>query len=127
VIIADYLNAVKERLLTDPSVRSFHITRERTTLTDGYIRARLVLSDESLLEFSEYVQAAPEGQVNVVTYSYHWADEQGELIRRWDNTPHFPELAGFPHHVHDGPTDTTIPGQPLNIFAVLDTIAQHLR
>ncbi len=68
---AEYLDLVKERLLTDPIVARFQ-------------------------------------------------------IRRWDNTPHYPDLPSFPHHVHDGQTGTTQPGRPMDIFAALDQISQLL-
>ena len=54
--IVEYLDAIKECLLTSPVVSSFHVIRERDTLTDGHLRARLTLTDGSHLEFSEYVQ-----------------------------------------------------------------------
>ena len=122
----DYLDTIKERLVTDELVSSFHVIRERATTTDGHLRVRSTLSDGSMLEFSEYIQLTPDDEVDVVTYSYHWADAGDNLIRRWDNTPHFPDLAGFPHHIHDGPTDTVRPGEPLNIFIVLDEIEEQL-
>jgi len=126
VTIAKYLASVKERLLTDPLVSSFQIVRQRITLTDGHLRVRLTLTDGSLLEFSEYVQRSPDGQINVVTYSYHWANARDDLILRWDNAPHFPDLPGFPHHIHDGRTDMVGPGEPVSIFVVLDKIARLL-
>jgi hypothetical protein len=122
----DYLEAVKERLLTDALVKTFHIARERATLTDAYMRARLVLADDSQLEFSEYVQSRPDDTIEVATYSYHWADAQGQLIQRWDNTPHFPDLPNFPHHVHAGAGPVVAPGQPMTMAAVLDEIAARL-
>jgi hypothetical protein len=33
-------------------------------------------------------------------YSYHWQDADGSLITRWDNSPHYREVASFPHHKH---------------------------
>ena len=68
-----YLDLIKERLVTDPIVTGFHTVRERSTLVDGYLRARLDLGDGSQLEFSEYVQYSPASEIAVVTYSYHWA------------------------------------------------------
>lgn len=124
--IVEYLDAIKECLLTTPVVSGFHVVRERDTLTDGHLRARLSLADGSQLEFSEYVQRSTEGQINVVTYSYHWTDAHGDLIRRWDNTPHFPDLPGFPHHIHDGRTGTVCSGQPIGIFVVLEEITRLL-
>jgi len=75
-----------------------------------------------MVEFSKYVRRVPSGDIEIVTYSYHWADAQGNLIRRWDNAPHFPGLPNFPHHVHDGATNTVLPGVTIDIFAVLNEI-----
>jgi Family of unknown function (DUF6516) len=76
----------------------------------------VILADGSHLEFSEYMQCSPTGEIAVITYSYHWADADDRLITRWDNTPHFPNLPGFPDHIHDGATGEVTPGQPMNIF-----------
>lgn len=121
--IEAYLEAVKERCVTDPLVIQFSVARERSTVMNGYLRARLALADGSQLEFSEYVQRSSDGTITMVTYSYHWADANQELIARWDNTPHFPNLPGFPDHMHDGVTGEVTPGHPMSIFTVLDEIA----
>jgi hypothetical protein len=65
-----------------------------------------------------------EGGIEIVTYSFHWADAEGQLLKRWDNTPHFPDLDGFPHHVHDGRTGDVYESTPMNLFRVLDIITQ---
>jgi hypothetical protein len=56
-----YLEAMKGRFVTDPLVTQFHVIRERSTLMDGYLRARLALADGSQLEFSEYMQRSSAG------------------------------------------------------------------
>ena len=122
--IAEYLASIKERLTTDAIVTHFQVIRERSTLTDGHLRAQLTLADDSQLEFSEYVQLLPEGQISVVTYSYHWTDARGDLLRRWDNTPHYSGLPGFPHHVHIGPGQDVYSGRPASIMTVLDEIVR---
>ena len=33
-------------------------------------------------------------------YSYHWQTKAGELIMRWDNSPHWKDIPTFPHHKH---------------------------
>jgi Family of unknown function (DUF6516) len=118
-----YLDSIKDRLVTDPMVTGFHTVRERSTWVDGYLRTRLDLRDGSQLEFSEYVQHSPAGEIAVITYSYHWADARNQLIKRWDNTPHFPDLPGFPDHIHDGVTGQVTSAQPMSIFGVLDEIS----
>ena len=117
-----YLEAMKERFVTDPLVTQCQVIRERSTLMDGYLRARLMLADGSQLELSEYMHRSSAGEIVVITYSYHWADAHSQLITRWDNTPHLPDLPGFPDHIHDGATGQVTPGQPMSIFSVLDEI-----
>ena len=121
--IEAYLAAMKERFVGDPIVTHFHVIRERSTLVDGHIRARIVLADSSQLEFSEYRQRSSAGEIAVITYSYHWANADHQLIKRWDNAPHFPDLPEFPDHIHDGATEEVTSGQPMSISAVLDEIA----
>ena len=118
-----YLEAMKERFVMDPLVTHVQVLRERSTLMDGYLRARLTVADGSQLEFSEYMQRSSAGEIVVITYSYHWANANHQLITRWDNAPHFPELPGFPDHRHDGATGEVTTGHPMSIFTVLDAIA----
>ena len=113
-----YLDRIEERLLLDPVVMHFHIIRERVTSTDGHLRAKVVFADEGTLEFSEYFQHTSKDAIHVVTYSYHWTDTEHHLIRRWDNTPHFPNLPDFPCHVHNGQAGTVHSSTSMNIFAV---------
>jgi Family of unknown function (DUF6516) len=122
-----YLAAMKDRFVTDPLVTQLQVIRERSTLMDGYLRARLALADGSPLEFSAYMPRSSAGEMVVITYSYHWADANNQLIMRWDNTPHFPGLPGFPDHIHDGVTGEVTASQPMSIFTVLDAIAGQSR
>lgn len=87
---------------------------------------RAAIVDGSLLEFSEYVERTPDGQMQVAVYSYHWESAGGNLIRRWDNTPHFPGLPAFPHHIHDDRSGVVLPGEPVDIFGVLYHIRRAL-
>ena len=82
--------------------------------------------DNDLLEFSEYFQQTPDGNIQVITYSYHRAVKSNQLIRRWDNTPHHPDLPDFPHHLHNGIKGAVELRQPVSIFDVLDEIRRQL-
>ena len=70
--IIEYLEEVKESLLTNTSVRNLEIIRERATASDGYLRGRLTFIDGSSLQFSEYIQRRSDTEIQVVTYSYNW-------------------------------------------------------
>jgi hypothetical protein len=73
------------------------------------------------------MQRSPTGEIVVITYSYHWADANNHLIKRWDNMPHFPDLPGFPDHIHDGATGQVTTGESMSIFTVLDEISGNSR
>ncbi len=120
--ISEYIESVKTYLLIHPIVEDFKIIRERITAAEGHIRAKLTLTDGNFMEFSEYVRLLSDGNVNVITYSYHCYDASGNLIVRWDNTPHFPDLPCFPHHKHIGLPETVESSQPMDIFKALDSI-----
>ncbi len=122
--IDEYISRVKERLLNDPNVSSFHIVRERATQIDGHLRVRVDLPRGSHLDFSEYVRRTPDGEIVVATYSYHWADANQRLIRRWDNAFHHPTLPNFPHHIHMDAEESVHAGEPVDIFFVLATIGK---
>ena len=123
--VEEYHRSVKARLIADPLILDFDIRRERRTRSDGHLRARLTLSSGDQLEFSEYVLLA-EGQIEVVTYSFHWTTSDGRLIKRWDNVPHFMQLPQAPHHIHDGEESNVIPGSAISLTKVLDEISRHL-
>ena len=124
--IADYFETIKERLLIVSFVADFKISKLVDRSKNGHIRARVTFTDDSQLEFSEFVEQNAEDEIRVVTYSYHWSDKNDRLIRRWDNTPHFPKLKHFPHHIHLK-EDDVISGRPIDIFGVLDEIADLLQ
>lgn len=119
----DYLESVRKFLLTDSRINRHQILREYEDVEKSYIRARLTLADESCLEFSEYIEHDLGDEIKITRYSYHWIDKDGKMLRRWDNTKHFPKLRNFPHHVHIGENEV-VSGAPINIFMILDEIAK---
>ena len=57
----------------------------------------LELIDKSILFVKEYVFNNNERK-----YAYHWVDSEDNLICRWDNAGHWPDIDTFPHHKHIG-------------------------
>ena len=124
--IAAYLEAIKLKLVTSRVVADYQIVKERTTVTDGYLRIRANLYNGDFLEAAEYFERTPEG-VRTVDYRYQWMDSmKKELRRRWDSTPDHPELSNFPYHVHQRSEENVLSGQALGICQVLDIIADTI-
>ena len=110
-------------LLSHPAVRSVDLVRYAANRLDGYIRARCTLRNDDFLEVALHVSAIG-GAVIIDDYRYQWMDPSRTILhRRWDNTPHFPDLPGAPHHCHIG--ERTIETSPrMDMTQLLDLLAE---
>lgn len=70
------------------------LTAERANL-----RIRLRFQSGGLLEINEAI-IVENGALKTLGYRYHFQRAGNELVFRYDNTPHFPDLPSFPHHKH---------------------------
>jgi len=122
---AEYIESIFSRLAATDFVINTSLLREYSNSQKGHLRMRLTFTGGSFLEFYEYIEAAEAGNIHVLTCAFHWSTAARELIQRWDNTPHHPELENFPHHIHLGETVKT--GQAMDIFCVLDEIERELK
>ena len=68
------------------------------------------------------VTTKKDGKTATTTYRFHLQDHAGNLIKRWDNAPHFSGFNGFPHHIHRGKENHVVPGRPINGLEILDEI-----
>jgi len=67
------------------------------------LRIRLRFQSGSLLEIDEAI-IIEDDALKTLGYRYHFQGAGSELVFRYDNTPHFPDLPSFPHHKHLGNT-----------------------
>ncbi len=114
-----YLVAVKAALSSSFAVASFSVVEEWAQPDRGYIRIRGNLRNGDFMEASEYFTMQHDLHVTI-RYRYQWmSPDQSTLRQRWDNVPHHPGLADFPHHIHlaDG---NIIPGRSLSILELLE-------
>jgi len=70
------------------------LTPERVNL-----RIRVRFPTGFMLEWNEAV-IGDEGDIKHLGYRYHFQDKYNNLVFRYDNTPHFPDLKSFPNHKH---------------------------
>ena len=87
------------------------------------IEGRIYFWDNSLLCFQE--ELIERSLVAIVTdYVYHYQSADGALLFRYDNSPHYPDLATFPHHKHvaTAGSETVEPAQPPTLAEVLREI-----
>ena len=115
----EYLAAIHLDLVESPIVVRYRVVRQRVTSQRGHLRVRIDLSNGDFLEAAEFFGLTLEG-IQVLDYRHQWMNGERTVMRkRWDSTPHYPDLENAPHHVHDGSEDRVRPDEPMSIQAVL--------
>ena len=121
-LLKDYSDAVEQAILSCDRVYVERYTEEILTPERVNLRLRLRFDKGYLLEIHEAVIIARQDLVHL-DYRYHCQDEQNRLVFRYDSTPHFPNLASFPHHKHL-PDSVIISERPDISYVVQEVMAQ---
>ncbi|RLT36490.1 MAG: hypothetical protein DWI58_18630 [Chloroflexi bacterium] len=79
------------------------VTYDKRSAYVGFLRGTLFFLDGSRLHIREFVNV--EHAVVRYMYVYHYQTADSTLVFRYDNTPHHPNIASFPHHKHIGADD----------------------
>ncbi len=125
-LIRQHFDTVETRLITSPAVVAYRVLRREVSASDGKLRVKVTLRDGGSAELFEYVTDVEE-RIHLAKYSFHWQDVHGNLLRRWDNAPHYPHLPHAPHHVHDGDVSVRGNKEVPDMLLVLDEIERALR
>lgn len=95
--IEEYFSAI-DVLFSSPIILAVDIKKEKMSSTIGIVYGCVTFINESNLSFMEYFEV--EKTIQVKTYSYHYQDLSGQMVFRYDNAPHYPQLKTFPNHKH---------------------------
>ncbi len=98
---------------------------EEEILTSNRInlRVRIRFINGYLLELNEAV-VVEKGHIMHLGYRYHFQDHQNNLIFRYDNTPHFPDIKSFPHHKHNPDKVVSVAEEP-SIQVIIEEAKKH--
>jgi hypothetical protein len=116
-VLLNYLKGVEKAVsdLTDAYAELYEeefITNDRVNL-----RIRVRFYNGCLLQLNEAVIFYKK--LEHLGYRYHFQGKNRELIFRYDNTPHFPDLPNFPNHKHN-----QVGVEPSGFPSILETIAE---
>ncbi len=85
--------------------------------------ARLRFPDDSTLEIVEKL-LVEQLVIRKTRYVYHYQTSDNRLVFRYDNAPHHPEIATYPHHKHI--ENQILPASPPDLSDVLREIDNHI-
>jgi len=106
----------------DGWILSFNFSVDARSDYVGFIQGNLEFRQGDHLFFKEYVDL--QGSLEKLSYSFHYQDRENNLIFRYDNAKHKPDL-GYRNHKHI--EDKIIPSEIPDIEKViLEIISDYL-
>lgn len=117
----NHVHTLEARLIASAVVADYSFGEVRCAVCIGYYRLRIRLVNDDLIQVIERLEWSGQ-EARTSKYSFHWQQNDGTLIRRWDNAPHHRTLATFPHHLHEKSEDNVLPHLPINCLALLDIV-----
>ena len=83
--------------MNHPQVIAYSFLEDVRSREVGGLKARLVFTNEVVLDFREFV-ALQRKRIVKLSYSYNCRKEK--LLFRYDSSPHHRHLKNAPHHKH---------------------------
>lgn len=88
-----------------------------------YIRGHLLFVDSSILEIAIFATEY-HNTLAIDKYRFHYLDNAGKMLFRYDNAPHHPEIASHPDHKHT--PDTIIQSNAPSLENILHEISAKI-
>lgn len=122
--IEEYYQAQLAAVASSPYVQTYDIELDKRGPRLGLICGEVRFLGGFLLFYRELVDL--EFEPLRAMYSYHFQKADSQLIFRYDDTAHHPDLSGFPHHKHSGTERNVIPSNAPDLPRVLREIESLL-
>jgi len=98
-MIEIYFSGLEKTLQDFPPIRFYTVNKKIYNAKQGFIKGSILFNNGYRLEFVEVKDIEVKSKIK---YRYQLMDDRHQLIFRYDNAPHHPVLATFPHHKHIG-------------------------
>jgi hypothetical protein len=105
-----YAAAIEAAIHRCTVVVTYSLNTVQLSPNTGYVEGEITFIDSSRLVFFEFLRQTAT-HFDREKYRYHFMDAHNQLIFRYDDVPHYPGMATFPHHKHlpTGVTDSPAP------------------
>jgi len=98
-VFENYIAALEATLVSSEFVDDFIIQSQ--IYTDDDLKVKLCVFCINTWRIEVFIYAIRHRrQLQIHRYSFYCIDNENNLIFRWDNAPHHPNLKNFPHHIH---------------------------
>ena len=99
-VIQRFVEKIEKTIASSSIVLSSNIQKHfDPTLETIYLKGHLLIIDSSILEIAIFATESRK-TLSVEKYRLHYMDSAGQMLFRYDNAPHHPEIDSYPHHKH---------------------------
>jgi len=92
--VIDYFSEIQSLIRS-----SIFVEYEVKSRSIGIVHGILGMIDGSTLQFMELINIKRDKVIHL-KYRFHLMDVNDKIVFRYDNSPHHPEIATYPHHKH---------------------------
>ena len=85
-----------------------------------YMKGRITIIDSSVLKIAIFAFES-RGSLSIDKYRLHYVNNAGQMLFRYDNSPHHPEMETHPHHKHT--LDKIVPSKMPSLMDILNEIS----
>lgn len=117
-MISDYFQQMETKSSEMRIISEKSIEFREFDIDEGFIKGTILFIDGSMLELMEYLI----GEIRL-KYRFHYMNEMGQLIFRYDNAPHH-KVSTFPDHKHIA--EGVIASSPQKLPDVLNEIEMFI-
>jgi hypothetical protein len=99
-VIKKFLESIDKAISSSSIILSSNI--QKHFIPDGksvYLKGNVMFVDSSILEIAMFVSETRNG-IAVDKYRLHYMKRSGQMLFRYDNAHHHPEITSYPHHKH---------------------------
>nr|WP_299418240.1 DUF6516 family protein [uncultured Emticicia sp.] len=106
-----------------PILKDFEIAEHQNRDGVQILRLKITFIDLSVLFVTDIFISFEKRR----KYSFHWQNVNEELISRWDNAPHFPDIRSYAHHQHLQSETNVIASSAVNLIDILKIIQEKIQ
>jgi hypothetical protein len=118
--------AIIQKYVNDGWILSFNFTVDARSDYVGFLQGSLEFRQGDRLFFKEYVDL--QESIEKLSYSFHYQDRENNLIFRYDNAKHKPDLGYTDHkHIQDKIIQSQFPDIEQVILEIINYYLSNLR
>jgi len=95
----DHFSEIQSLIRSSIFVENVDVEYEVKSRSIGIVHGILGMIDGSTLQFMELINIKRDKVIHL-KYRFHLMNANDKMVFRYDNSPHHPEIATYPHHKH---------------------------